>query len=414
MRAHSRHLIPTGAGTMQSGQIGLPQFEQDTRVSTFGWLAHVTGAAIPGSTLDTRCECSIGAVMQESLRRRPRDPPPLGADADDRRGGAGADPLRAGGRARVVGDRPGPAARDRAGGRARGAAARARPRGDAGDHRDHRRHRPGRARRRRDRPARPRRATCARWAGATWRRARSAAAAARPRSAGTLAVCAMAGIHFMATGGIGGVHRGWEHSLDVSADLTEAGRTEVCIVCSGAKSLLDIPATLEMLETRGIPIIGYRTDTFPLFYVTESAHALRRPGRRRRDGRRGGRRALGLRPPHRHPGGAAGGRGGGAGRRRDGGPGRGGARAGDGRGRHRAGRHAVGARAPAHGHRRAARWPQTSACSSTTPASRPRSPPPTTRPEAGAQPWGTAPRWHEKPAAVAGSGNAPPPAPRTR
>ena len=78
----------------------------------------------------------------------------------------------------------------------------------------------------------------------------------------------MAGIHFMATGGIGGVHRGWEHSLDISADLTEAGRTEVCIVCSGAKSLLDIPATLEMLETRGIPIIGYRTDTFPLFYVT--------------------------------------------------------------------------------------------------------------------------------------------------
>jgi pseudouridylate synthase len=92
--------------------------------------------------------------------------------------------------------------------------------------------------------------------------------------AGTLAVCRIAGIHFMATGGIGGVHRGWEHSLDVSADLTEAGRTEVCIVCSGAKSLLDIPATLEMLETRGIPIIGYRTDTFPLFYVTQSAHAL--------------------------------------------------------------------------------------------------------------------------------------------
>ena len=92
--------------------------------------------------------------------------------------------------------------------------------------------------------------------------------------AGTLAVCTMAGIHFMATGGIGGVHRGWEHSLDVSADLTEAGRTEVCIVCSGAKSLLDIPATLELLETRGIPVIGYRTDTFPLFYVTQSDHAL--------------------------------------------------------------------------------------------------------------------------------------------
>jgi pseudouridine-5'-phosphate glycosidase len=92
--------------------------------------------------------------------------------------------------------------------------------------------------------------------------------------AGTLAVCAMAGIHFMATGGIGGVHRGWEHTLDISADLTEIGRTEVCVVCSGAKSLLDIPATLEMLETRGVPIIGYRTDTLPLFYVTQSRHAL--------------------------------------------------------------------------------------------------------------------------------------------
>ncbi len=92
--------------------------------------------------------------------------------------------------------------------------------------------------------------------------------------AGTLAVCAMAGIHFMATGGIGGVHRGWERTLDVSADLTELGRTEVCVVCSGAKSLLDIPATLELLETRGVPVIGFGTDTFPLFYVTESAHAL--------------------------------------------------------------------------------------------------------------------------------------------
>ncbi len=92
--------------------------------------------------------------------------------------------------------------------------------------------------------------------------------------AGTLAVCAMAGIHFMATGGIGGVHRGWEHTLDISADLTEIGRTEVCVVCSGAKSLLDIPATLEMLETRGVPIVGYRTDTLPLFYVPQSRHAL--------------------------------------------------------------------------------------------------------------------------------------------
>ena len=125
--------------------------------------------------------------------------------------------------------------------------------------------------------------------------------------AGTLAVCAMAGIHFMATGGIGGVHRGWEHSLDVSADLTEAGRTEVCIVSSGAKLLLDIPATLEMLETRGIPIIGYRTDTFPLFYVTQSAHALADHADDADNGGGRRRRALGVRPPHRHPGGAAGG-----------------------------------------------------------------------------------------------------------
>ena len=64
-RAHSGHLIPTGAGTMQSGQIGLPQFEQDTPVSTFGWLAQVTGAATPGSTLDTAFECSIRTVLQE-------------------------------------------------------------------------------------------------------------------------------------------------------------------------------------------------------------------------------------------------------------------------------------------------------------------------------------------------------------
>ena len=92
--------------------------------------------------------------------------------------------------------------------------------------------------------------------------------------AGTLAVCAMAGIHFMATGGIGGVHRGWGRTLDVSADVTELGRTEVCVVCSGAKSLLDIPATLELLETRGVPVIGFGTDTFPLFYVRESSHSL--------------------------------------------------------------------------------------------------------------------------------------------
>jgi pseudouridine-5'-phosphate glycosidase len=92
--------------------------------------------------------------------------------------------------------------------------------------------------------------------------------------AGTLAVCAVAGIHFMATGGIGGVHRGWADTLDISADIGEIARTAVCVVCSGAKSLLDIPATLEALETSGVPLIGYRTDVFPLFYVRESAHPV--------------------------------------------------------------------------------------------------------------------------------------------
>ena len=92
--------------------------------------------------------------------------------------------------------------------------------------------------------------------------------------AGTLAVCAVAGIHFMATGGIGGVHRGWAETRDVSADLEEIARTSVCVVCSGAKSLLDIPATLETLETLGVPLIGYRTDVFPLFYVRESPHPV--------------------------------------------------------------------------------------------------------------------------------------------
>ena len=89
--------------------------------------------------------------------------------------------------------------------------------------------------------------------------------------AGTLAVCEIAGIHFMATGGIGGAHRGWQRTADVSADLQELARTSVCVVCSGAKSLLDVPATLEMLESLGVPVVGYRTSTFPLFYVRDSA-----------------------------------------------------------------------------------------------------------------------------------------------
>jgi len=92
--------------------------------------------------------------------------------------------------------------------------------------------------------------------------------------AGTLAVCRVAGIHFMATGGIGGVHRGWQETRDVSADLFEMSFAAVCVVCSGAKSLLDVPATLEELETRGIPVIGYGTDTFPLFLQRDSGLPL--------------------------------------------------------------------------------------------------------------------------------------------
>ncbi len=86
--------------------------------------------------------------------------------------------------------------------------------------------------------------------------------------AGTMVVAALAGIRVFATGGIGGVHRG--HPFDVSADLIELGRTPVCVVCAGAKSLLDLPATLEVLETQGVPVVGYRTAEFPAFYTPSS------------------------------------------------------------------------------------------------------------------------------------------------
>src|SRR5690349_23321788 len=83
---------------------------------------------------------------------------------------------------------------------------------------------------------------------------------------GTLAVCRAAGIRFMGTGGIGGVHRGYPHPPDVSADLGELARTPALVVSAGIKSLLDVSATLEVLETLGVPVLGYRTDTLPLFY----------------------------------------------------------------------------------------------------------------------------------------------------
>jgi len=80
-------------------------------------------------------------------------------------------------------------------------------------------------------------------------------------------ICAdLAGIRVFATGGIGGVHRGAEQSFDVSADLQELGRTPVAVVCAGAKAILDLPKTLEVLETLGVPVIGYGTDDLPAFY----------------------------------------------------------------------------------------------------------------------------------------------------
>ncbi len=86
---------------------------------------------------------------------------------------------------------------------------------------------------------------------------------------GTLAVCRAAGIGFMGTGGLGGVHRGFTETLDISADLGEIARTQAVVVASGAKSLLDVRATMELLETLGVPVLGLRTDTVPLFYKAE-------------------------------------------------------------------------------------------------------------------------------------------------
>ncbi len=83
---------------------------------------------------------------------------------------------------------------------------------------------------------------------------------------GTLAVCRAAGIRFMGTGGLGGVHRGFPDPPDVSADLGELARTQALVVSAGIKSLLDVAATTEVLETLGIPLLGFRTDELPLFY----------------------------------------------------------------------------------------------------------------------------------------------------
>jgi pseudouridine-5'-phosphate glycosidase len=88
--------------------------------------------------------------------------------------------------------------------------------------------------------------------------------------AATMICARLAGIRVFATGGIGGVHRGAESTFDISADLEELARTSVAVVCAGAKALLDIPKTLEYLETRGVPVLGYRTDEFPAFWSRSS------------------------------------------------------------------------------------------------------------------------------------------------
>ena len=100
---------------------------------------------------------------------------------------------------------------------------------------------------------------------------------------GTLAVCRAAGIRFMGTGGLGGVHRGFPHPPDVSADLGELARTQALVVSAGIKSLLDVPATLELLESLGVPVLGFRTNELPLFYTAHGGPAgsgtRRVPGR---------------------------------------------------------------------------------------------------------------------------------------
>ena len=87
----------------------------------------------------------------------------------------------------------------------------------------------------------------------------------------TMRLAHLAGIHVFATGGIGGVHPAdGGRAFDVSADLTELGRTPTCVVCAGAKSILDLPATLEVLESNGVPVVGWRTQEFPAFYLPAS------------------------------------------------------------------------------------------------------------------------------------------------
>ena len=92
--------------------------------------------------------------------------------------------------------------------------------------------------------------------------------------AATAHLAALAGVRLFATGGLGGVHRGARESWDVSADLAALARTPVAVVCSGVKSILDVPATLEYLETAGVPVVGFRTERFPGFYLADSGRPV--------------------------------------------------------------------------------------------------------------------------------------------
>ena len=92
--------------------------------------------------------------------------------------------------------------------------------------------------------------------------------------AGTMFAASRAGISILATGGIGGVHRGGETTLDISADLTELARTQVAVVCAGAKAILDLPRTLEVLETLAVPVVGFGSSEFPAFYSRQSGLPL--------------------------------------------------------------------------------------------------------------------------------------------
>lgn len=91
---------------------------------------------------------------------------------------------------------------------------------------------------------------------------------------GTLAVCGQTAIRFLGTGGLGGVHRGWPSPPDVSADLQMLAQTQALVVSSGIKSLLDVPATSELLETLGVPVLGFQTDELPLFYSARGGPAV--------------------------------------------------------------------------------------------------------------------------------------------